>query len=138
MKVCKVCVTEKPLVEFSKKDSNKDGRHTKCNACRRQEYQENRILIRTKANRRNRANKLRAIKYKGTICIRCGEFPHPAAMEFHHINPKEKEFTIAQYAICSWKKFKPELDKCILVCANCHRIIHAEIKENQFGDKTPI
>lgn len=50
-----------------------------------------------------------------------------AALEFHHLDPNEKDFGIASSgATRTFEKIKVELDKCIMVCANCHREIHDE------------
>lgn len=67
------------------------------------------------------------IKEKGGQCELCGYNKCSATLEFHHIDPKEKEFNIALY--CSSnniniEKAREELKKCRLVCANCHREIH--------------
>lgn len=73
---------------------------------------------------RNRERKLMGIEYLGSKCQRCnGEF-HPAIFEFHHKDPAEKEFSPSQALQQSWENFKMELDKCELLCANCHRMTH--------------
>lgn len=64
-----------------------------------------------------------AIEYKGSKCSICGYDKCKSALEFHHIDPSEKD-TSSDYRSWSWEKLKTELDKCILVCANCHREIH--------------
>lgn len=48
------------------------------------------------------------------------------ALDLHHIDPEEKEYTIREH-LKSFEKMLPELNKCELVCANCHREIHAGI-----------
>ena len=49
------------------------------------------------------------------------------ALEFHHLNPNEKDFIISdRNLILDWNIIKKELDKCELVCANCHREIHSK------------
>lgn len=69
--------------------------------------------------------KKRAIEYKGGKCEKCGYNTCLQALDFHHINPEHKDFTIAQTRLYfTWEKIRAELDKCILVCANCHREIH--------------
>lgn len=74
-------------------------------------------------NRRNNLKKL-ALEYKGNKCSICGYDKCSAALEFHHCN-NEKDFGIAAKGYTrSWAKVKEELDKCILVCANCHRELH--------------
>lgn len=66
------------------------------------------------------------VKYKGGKCEICGYDKCIVALDFHHLNPEEKDFGIAQST--SYKNMdllKLEVNKCILVCANCHREIHA-------------
>jgi hypothetical protein len=67
-------------------------------------------------------NKLKAIEYKGGKCSGCGYNKCPAALEFHHVDPDKKEAGISFFR--GWLKQKAELDKCILLCANCHRETH--------------
>lgn len=71
--------------------------------------------------------KAKAVEYKGGCCQICEYDRSNSALEFHHIDPNEKDFGISSYTNLSWGKIKDELDKCILVCANCHREIHDEI-----------
>lgn len=69
-----------------------------------------------------------SISYKGNKCQICGYNKCNSALEFHHLNPNEKEFAIGQTGYRhSWESLKTELDKCILVCANCHREIHSNL-----------
>jgi hypothetical protein len=87
-------------------------------------------------DRTRRRLKLRAIEYKGGKYQNCNYNKCVAALEFHHVDPTEKDFGLAQSGITkSWEKMKIELDKCILVCANCHREIHFELDKI---DKDPI
>ena len=67
--------------------------------------------------------KLKMIQYKGGKCEICGYDKNIAALEFHHLNPEEKEFTVSD-THHSWEDTQKELDKCICVCANCHRELH--------------
>lgn len=64
------------------------------------------------------------IQYKGGKCQICGYNKCNSALEFHHIEPQQKDFSISG-GTKSFENLKPEVDKCILVCANCHREIHA-------------
>lgn len=64
------------------------------------------------------------IQYKGGKCQICGYNKCISALEFHHLDPTQKDFTISG-GTKSFKTLKPEVDKCILVCSNCHREIHA-------------
>lgn len=68
-----------------------------------------------------------AVNYKGSKCEVCGYYRCIEALEFHHKDSSEKDFSISQKGYTrSWKKVKMELDKCILLCANCHREIHVQ------------
>jgi predicted HNH restriction endonuclease len=74
--------------------------------------------------RRYRA-KAAAIKFLGGKCASCAWSGNQAALQFHHTNPKEKDFIIGNVANKSWDSIKKELKKCILLCANCHSIQHS-------------
>jgi 5-methylcytosine-specific restriction endonuclease McrA len=68
------------------------------------------------------------VEYKGGCCVRCGYKKYQGALEFHHTDPNEKDFNPSQLKNYSFnERLKNELDKCILVCSNCHREIHDEI-----------
>jgi len=78
-------------------------------------------LIRAVAKRRRKIKTL-AIEYKGGKCEICGYKKYQGALDLHHKDPKKKDFGIADKGYTrSWEKIKAELDKCVLVCANCHR-----------------
>lgn len=84
-------------------------------------------LIKAVAKRRKRLKEM-AIVLKGGQCIVCGYNRCQGALDFHHIDGKTKEFGVSLDGITrSWKRVEKELSKCILVCANCHREIHAGI-----------
>ena len=73
------------------------------------------------------------IEYKGGKCEICGYNKCESALEFHHLNPEEKEFAISSKGYTrSFELCKKEVDKCILVCANCHREIHENEIEKLF------
>lgn len=79
-----------------------------------------------------RRKKLRdmAIKYKGGKCIICGYKKCGSALEFHHIDKNSKNFGLSMNGITrSWAKTKSELDKCALLCSNCHKEVHEGITQ---------
>lgn len=86
------------------------------------------------AKSRGRKRKLMAIDYLGNKCQECGKIWHPSQYEFHHIDPKEKDYDPAQALQKSWENFKKELDKCMLLCANCHRLKHHNYESNWGSD----
>lgn len=70
--------------------------------------------------------KLRMIEAMGGKCCICGYDRSPNALEFHHLNPAEKDFGFGAKRAnpSSWAAIVVELKKCVMVCANCHREIH--------------
>lgn len=75
--------------------------------------------------KRRRVIKMQAVEYKGGKCCKCGYDKYIGALEFHHLDPSQKDFHLGDKGHCvSWEKVKAELDKCILVCSNCHKEIH--------------
>ena len=85
--------------------------------------------------RRRESIKKMAVDYKGGKCEKCGYNKCLTALEFHHMDPSQKDFGISQNGKTrSWEKTKLELDKCIMVCANCHREIHEDEKNRLIGE----
>jgi len=79
-----------------------------------------------------RRKKLRemARDYKGGSCIMCGYNRCQRALSFHHLNPKEKDFDLSSRGLTrSWERIKKEIDKCVLLCANCHMEVHDGITQ---------
>ena len=88
---------------------------------------------RLRSYRRVRRQKLRAairehvLKVKeNSSCEVCGE-AEPVCLDFHHRNPTEKSFVIGEavLSLVSIKTLQKEIDKCAVLCANCHRKVHA-------------
>ena len=71
-----------------------------------------------------RQRKVKAIEYKGSKCHICGYNACPDVLEFHHLNPEEKDVDWQKLRLRSWTAITSELDKCVLLCANCHREEH--------------
>lgn len=66
-----------------------------------------------------------AIEYGGGKCLVCGYNKCKRALVFHHKDPSQKDFGLSARVLTrSWDKTKIELDKCVLVCSNCHMEIH--------------
>lgn len=79
-------------------------------------------------DKRRKLLKLKAIEYKGGKCVKCSYNKSVWALEFHHTDPTKKDFGIGYKGYTrSWENVKLELDKCILVCCNCHAEIHEEL-----------
>ena len=86
--------------------------------------------LKDNVQRRRRELKHRAVAYKGGKCESCGYCKSVAALDFHHVDSSTKEFGISAGGWTrTWERMKPELDKCILLCSNCHRELHSKIGE---------
>jgi 5-methylcytosine-specific restriction endonuclease McrA len=81
------------------------------------------------AKRRKRLKKM-VITYKGGKCLVCGYNKYAGAFDLHHIHSSKKEFGLSARGLTrSWEKIKKEADKCVLLCANCHRELHGGITQ---------
>lgn len=105
----KVCVCSQCHREFIYKRSSGHSIDI-CNTCRT-------------ANKRYRI-KERCVDYKGGKCQICGYNKCIRVLSFHHLYQKDKRFNISENSYAKWEIIQAELDKCILVCANCHGEIH--------------
>ena len=113
MKICKNCQVEKPLTEFYIRYAKNSIPSSYCKVC---------TSIQTLI--RQRKLKEQATTYKGGSCSNCGYSKCLAALEFHHLDITMKEFSLSSRKASSFASIKEELDKCILLCANCHREAH--------------
>lgn len=70
-----------------------------------------------------------AVEHKGGKCCLCGYDDYQGALEFHHLDARKKDFGLGTDGLTrSWARTKKELDKCILVCSNCHKEVHGGIR----------
>lgn len=130
-KVCTDCKLELSLDQFSKNRQKKDVLNYRCKTCQKtyfkQHYQNNKQYYIDKAAEQNQKfleviEQTKQDRLKNGCSI-CGLY-HPAILDFHHLDPNNKDFTIAKSRTKSKEKFLRELDKCIVLCSNCHRILH--------------
>jgi len=132
MKICSKCKNEKEEGEFFFKNKEKNILHSCCKECKREidrtSYSENKndrkIKVRKLANENIIKNRNFFIEYKKTkVCDICGE-SRWYVLDFHHLKEKKHEIGDLIKHGCSLKTLIEELNKCIPVCANCHREIH--------------
>jgi hypothetical protein len=85
---------------------------------------------------RRRARKLECLNYLGGKCIVCNYDKYQGALEFHHIDSSIKDFAIADYYYNQFgaERLQQEIAKCIILCANCHRILHFEERKKTKKD----
>lgn len=127
-KKCSVCNEEKLLSCFYKNKRTKSGYASQCKDCarvqsmksRHKKYEHYRDCKKKRKN--ETVEKIR--KYKSDRgCKYCSENFGPC-LEFHHLEADEKEKNVSELCYKSWKNILKEINKCIVVCANCHRKIH--------------
>jgi NADPH-dependent glutamate synthase beta subunit-like oxidoreductase len=97
----------------------------------RKHYEANYSQRREELNARRQQLKTEWLEYKATLkCTKCG-FDHVAALDFHHEDPSQKEYNVNRLVSDGrFKKAYKEIEKCIVLCANCHRIHHHQEKKN--------
>lgn len=126
-KLCTKCGQVKPVSEFGKNKSKKDGLQSHCKECvkiyKKKHYEENKEQYKIRNQSYREHNRDRLNRYKETLkCSVCGE-SRIWCLDFHHTDPNTKENNISSlidYPI----KLQEELEKCVILCANCHRDLH--------------
>lgn len=99
----------------------KSDKRFRCRKCTAEMVQRKRYILKQKC-----------IDYKGGKCEKCGYNKCNEALEFHHLNPETKLFDISSNCYNhKWSDVEKELDKCIMLCANCHRELHSEMNIEQ-------
>lgn len=132
-KKCCKCKIDKDLKHFSINKSKKDGFNPSCRDCHnkytKQHYLNNKEYYKKKAKQSSKENNGLKDWYFGlkkTLkCEKCEE-NHPACLDFHHIDNNSKLMTVAQMYQLNFTKEKiiEEIDKCTVLCSNCHRKLH--------------
>lgn len=108
--VCKICGETNPDLFYVHKNGYARYRCKKC---------DNKETI-----KRFRSYKKAAVEYKGGACVKCGYNKCLGSLDFHHCDPTQKDPNWRKMRNWPLEKIKAELDKCILVCRNCHGEIH--------------
>lgn len=127
MKLCTKCKREKPYKEFSKDSKTKSGRRSNCKDCEstyKKQYRTSKTGIETRRAYRSSIREWLVDLKKTLKCEICKESRH-YVLDFHHKNPLEKDFNIARaFKNSSKETIMKEIEKCMVVCSNCHREIH--------------
>ena len=89
----------------------------------------NRERITQRDREKIQKRRLDAIARLGGKCNMCGNSFPSYVYDFHHKDPTQKDFTIGENMGVAFDRFYAEVDKCELLCSNCHRIKHYKIKE---------
>jgi hypothetical protein len=125
-KRCSTCKQWKPLTEFNKRATARDGHQWSCRDCNKAYHYKNHDRhmkqIRARAKRERAANQLRIVEYLlGHPCVDCGE-TNPVVLEFDHLRDKLNAVSRLLVLGHPWERILEEIEKCDVVCANCHRI----------------
>jgi hypothetical protein len=113
-RTCVDCSKSLDISSFYNRSGRDDEHYMTCKAC-----------WNYKRHLRQKANKQKAVDHLGGSCVICGYDSHLGSLHFHHVDPSEKEYDFSSGRSLSFEKVKAELEKCILVCGNCHSEIHA-------------
>ncbi len=131
IKNCSACQTKKELSEFNKNKSKKDGLASNCRECAarisRKYYSENqekhKKLVMERKSKVLEDNKRFIFEHLSlSPCADCGE-QDPIVLDFDHLPGSDKRASVTELLQnhCSLKTLKKEIDKCEVVCSNCHR-----------------
>lgn len=107
------------------------GDHCTCKICdepfeyRRGKVGGHKICSRCFRRGKRRELKTKMVAIKGGCCLLCGYNKYLGSLTFHHLDPNQKSFDIAGNHCLGWARIEKELEKCILVCRNCHGEIEA-------------
>lgn len=130
-KYCSKCEQTKSLTEFNKNRNKPDGAQAYCRECTKRinndlyRNGDRKRQVRERRDREVIANRSFTQRYKRMRrCHFCNE-SEPVALDLHHLNPSEKDFNPSQMYSHSRKQLKKEIRKCIVLCSNCHRKVHA-------------
>lgn len=131
MKQCSTCKLIKSFDQYRKDKSKRDGYASRCRSCaslrEKEYYQAIHKKTRSQQGKERRAKFYELINdHKQGGCLVCKE-PEAICLAFHHLDPLKKDVTIASMHSNSIQKVLDEIEKCIVVCHNCHAKIHAGI-----------
>ena len=127
-KTCCWCKKLLPVTAFYNNTRTNDKRSPRCKTCDNKRVSQwstaNRDIIQHKRSERKRKILTNAKIQRGGACQICGYNKNLLALVWHHKN--KRRHYVASRALLSPLRFKQEIDQCVLMCANCHTILHAE------------
>jgi hypothetical protein len=126
--ICTKCSKDKDQDEFYKRRRGYDEFQSWCKKC-----------LDSRTHERQLQNKAKAVALLGGKCIRCGYNKCISALEFHHVNPENKERVgTGNLASRCWERYLEEIKKCILLCANCHREEEESLRPRSAADSAVL
>ena len=137
MKICSVCKIKKELACFAFDKTKKSGYNCRCKDCPKIKsnlhYINNKENYMTRQEKKRQENTFKLDSLK-KYCLMCGDM-RKYVLEFHHKEIKDKEYTIAAITNYPWLTIEKEVQKCIVLCANCHKELHFNEKQKTFYGK---
>lgn len=139
-KTCPKCGETKGRSEFGRKKSTKDGWQCHCKVCRREysrkQYANNPEPFKQRAKENRQEIRRFLVDFISSLrkekgCHICGE-KEECVLDFHHVKPGNP---VTRMISKGYTALEKELAKCVVVCANCHRKIHAGLIE---ADKSQV
>ena len=136
-KDCSVCKAHKPIEEFALRNKATGRRSSDCKECHKKTrdlyYKNNIDSEKRRVRDRVQVIKAKLRDIKQTLeCETCKE-KHPACLQFHHTNGKDKDLNVSQAASNGWsiERIRREIAKCKVLCANCHFKLHYDEKQER-------
>lgn len=127
MKQCLKCKETKPLSLFFKRKAAKDGYHYYCKSCAniacKQVRTADQWVVKWREIRKKRRERLNEIK-RQFVCLVCKESA-VECLDFHHLDGTTREASVSNLVYSSLESILEEIDKCVVLCSNCHRKHHA-------------
>ncbi len=133
-KTCTKCGETKPKTEFSFKNKSANVLASNCKTCQKvmkdKHYQKNKDGYKKKAKAHDAKQIQRWQAFKATLsCEECGESRTPT-LDFHHTEDnKDRNVPKLVSEGCGWPRIMAEVSKCIVLCSNCHRVLHDKLKK---------
>ena len=121
IKKCKICSKEKDISDFYSNGYHKSGKQKTKPSCKQCEQNYDKV----------RYQEIIKNHFGGLKCKFCGYSKLFSVLDLHHLDPSEKEYEVSKLRTYNEKTIIKELEKCILLCANCHREEHVRIRAEQ-------
>lgn len=133
-KTCSRCSGEKLLTDFRRDRAQTSGYQSWCKVCARAQHKSAYMerygdKARAAARLRGASTRQFIVDYKNTHpCIICGE-DNRVCLDFHHLDPTQKDFNLsaATTSTRSIESIQEEIDKCVVLCKNCHMKVHNDV-----------
>lgn len=135
MKRCSLCKEEKTLDCFGVDRCRKDGRNVWCSECKNERNRQRYKGYNKTSHQKKKIRYYNILNsYSDKVCSKCNYTSNYwAPFDWHHVDNTTKRYELSSMVRHSEKEIIEELDKCILLCSNCHRLLHYEEQLNEIN-----